>query len=142
MEITAFDPALQARNNEIGVKAGHWPDHIHDLDYLIFSAPLTPDTHHMFHGETLHKIKPGLRLVNVGRGPVVCEKALIKGLDAGLIHSAALDVFEEEPLNPNSHLRQFDRCIFGSHNGSNTIDAVHRVSHMAIDRLFHFLGVR
>ena len=83
-----------------------------------------------------------MRIVNVGRGPVVKETALLKGLEDGRIHSAALDVFEIEPLDHNSPLRSYDRCIFGSHNGSNTEDAVRRVSHQAIGYLYDFLGVK
>ena len=77
--------------------------------------------------------------MNVGRGPVIDETALIKGMAEGIIHSVALDVFEEEPLPANSPLRQYDLNIFGSHNGSNTSDAVRRVSLKAIDLISEFL---
>jgi len=58
------------------------------------------------------------------------------------VHSAALEVMEEEPLPVTSPLRAFDRCLFGSHNGSNTLDAVVRASERAIELLFGFLERR
>jgi len=85
--------------------------------------------------------KPGVRLVNVGRGPVVCELDLMVALQTGKVYSAALDVFEEEPLPMDSPLRQHPHCVFGSHNASNTADAVERTSHIAIQKLFDYLGI-
>lgn len=116
-----------------------WPEGLDDVDFLVFTAPLNPQTHHMFNHDILPRLKKGVRLVNVGRGPVVQESALLEGLNSGLITSAALDVFEVEPLADDSPLRSFDRCIFGSHNGSNTVDAVRHVSKLAIESLAGFL---
>ena len=84
-------------------------------------------------------MKPGVRLVNVGRGPVIDERALIAALANGQIHSAALDVFEQEPLPLDSPLRNHPACIFGSHNASNTVDGVERTSNKAIQLIASFL---
>ena len=70
---------------------------------------------------------------------MIVEAALVEALDKGIVHSAALDVFEVEPLSQNSPLRRFDKCIFGSHNGSNSVDAVRRVSRLAIEKIAGFL---
>jgi len=67
--------------------------------------------------------------------------AVVNAIDEGKILGAALDVFEEEPLPMNSELRNFERNIFGTHNGSNTIDGVRRASHQAIAYMFEFLKV-
>jgi D-3-phosphoglycerate dehydrogenase len=58
------------------------------------------------------------------------------------VHSAALDVFEVEPLPAESPLRGLQQTIFGSHNGSNSADAVRRCSYFAIDKLLGYLGVQ
>jgi D-3-phosphoglycerate dehydrogenase len=86
-------------------------------------------------------MKDGVRVINVGRGPVIDEEALEAALQSGKVYSAALDVFETEPLHQESYLRTHPRCIFGSHNASNTIDAVDRTSRIAIDKLLKFLEI-
>lgn len=140
-KVIAYDPQFTPI---AGVKADHaiWPERLEEVDFLIFTCPLNPATQGMFNEATLPLLKSGVRIVNVGRGPVIKESALIEGLDRGIVHSAALDVFEEEPLAPTSPLRQYENCIFGSHNGSNSIDAVRRVSLIAIDKIAGFLQAK
>ena len=139
MRIIAYDP-FHSESSGLEVEQAEWPNRIEEADFLVFSAPLNPSTHKMLNAETLSKAKDGVYVVNVGRGPVIDEAALIAGLQSGKVHSAALDVFEVEPLPTESPLREMERCILGSHNGSNTVDAVRRVSHMAIDRMAQFLS--
>ena len=93
----------------------------------------------MLSADAFAAMKPGVRVVNVGRGPVIDEQALIGALASGQVHSAALDVFEQEPLPLDSPLRSHPSCIFGSHNASNTVDGVERTSHKAIQLLADFL---
>ena len=62
------------------------------------------------------------------RGPVVNENDLIELLETGFIDSVGLDVFEIEPIHKNNKLLKFDKCIYGSHNSSNTLDAVNNTS--------------
>ncbi|MDC0421753.1 phosphoglycerate dehydrogenase [Hellea sp.] len=139
MNIKVYDPFYKT-DHTLSVNVCDWPNGLQDVDYLVFTAPLNPATHHMFNHDILPKLKHGVSIINVGRGPVIQESALLAGLSNGIVRSAALDVFEEEPLNENSPLRKFDTCIFGSHNGSNTIDAVRHVSHLSIDLLASFLN--
>ncbi|MCR5876722.1 hypothetical protein LRS10_22725 [Phenylobacterium sp. J426] len=138
MVVHAYDPgAPEAPDLQVTRLA--WPERLEEADFIVFTCPLNEATRGMFNADTVGLVKPGVRLVNVGRGPVVVTDALIAGLRDGRIHSAALDVVEVEPLAHDSPLRDFDQCIFGSHNASNTADAVRRVSHKAIDLLFGFL---
>lgn len=137
-EIIAYDPAF-APQDSIPAEQAVWPQRLDEVDFLIFTAPLNAATHHMFNHDTLKHLKNGVRIVNVGRGPLIEEAALVKGLESGLIYSAALDVFEVEPLAADSPLRAFDQCIFGSHNGSNSVDAVRRVSLIAIEKIARLL---
>ncbi|MEH6827281.1 NAD(P)-dependent oxidoreductase [Parasphingorhabdus sp.] len=138
MEVTVYDPFFEAVEG-LHVTPAQWPTGLSKLDFLVFTAPLNNHTRHMFHRGLLDRVKPGVRIVNVGRGPVVEEQALIDGLQRGVIHSVGLDVFEVEPLPVDSPLRDYPYNVFGSHNGSNTIDAVERVSRMAIDIIAGFL---
>jgi len=140
MKIIAYDPFADTPE-DVPLERATWPQRISEADFVVFTCPLTDDTRHMFNVDLLPELKPGIRLVNVSRGPVIDERALATGLETGIVHSAALDVFEVEPLPAASPLRKFDNCIFGSHNGSNTRDAVARVSEKAIALLFDFLEI-
>jgi D-3-phosphoglycerate dehydrogenase len=139
MEVIAWDPAFTDTPNT-AAPIRSWADGIGDCDFLIFTCALTPSSRHMLNTETLAQAKRGVRVVNVARGPLVDEPSLIQALNAGQVHSAALDVMEEEPLPADSPLRKFERCIFGSHNGSNTSDAVAATSRIAIEKLLASLG--
>ena len=68
----------------------------------------------------------------MSRGPLIKESALLEGLTTGVVSSAALDVFEVEPLAQTNEFLTHPKCIVGSHNGSNTIDAVIRASNESI----------
>jgi len=138
MKIIGYDPLVE-NMHDIGVEWAQWPDRLEEADFLLFTCPLTDMTRGIFNSALLPRLKRGVRVVNVARGGVVVTEALIEGLRSGAVHSAALDVYENEPLSPDSPLREFERCIFGSHNASNTEDAVRRVSHRAIDLLVGFL---
>ena len=97
----------------------------------------------MFDFKCLEKVKKGVKIVNVGRGPLINEDALLEGLKSNIIASAALDVFEDEPFDLIKHSRLLnfsDRLILGSHNGSNTFEAVYNVSRTCITKLAHFLS--
>jgi D-3-phosphoglycerate dehydrogenase len=95
----------------------------------------------MLNADVLAKVKHGVRVVNVGRGPIIEEAALESALNSGKVYSAALDVFEEEPLPLRSSMRSHPRCVFGSHNASNTNDAVLRTTEVAIRILLNFLNL-
>ncbi len=71
-------------------------------DYAVIAAPLTPETTGMFGAAVFDRMKPTARLINVGRGPIVDEEALVGALRSNRIAGAALDVFSEEPL-PAAH---------------------------------------
>ncbi len=85
-------------------------------------------------------MSPGAYIVNVGRGPVVCELDLVEALESGRIAGAALDVFEVEPLPMDSRLRALPNVLLGSHNGSNTREGVARASARAVDFLLEELA--
>ncbi|MEL6644963.1 MAG: NAD(P)-dependent oxidoreductase [Pseudomonadota bacterium] len=135
LTVKVVDPYF-ANTIELPVEEAPWPDALANADFVVFTCPLTDDTRHMLNASTLAQAPTGLRVVNVSRGPVIDEGALIDALASGQVHSAALDVFEVEPLPANSPLRDHPHCVFGSHNGSNTADAVRRVSLRAAELLF------
>ena len=141
VKVIAYDPFFQAVSGLEAVKSAVWPARIEEADFVVFTCALTKENRHMLNREVLSRAKPNVRVINVARGPLIDEAALVEAMRSGRVHSAALDVFEIEPLAAGSPLRGFgDRCLLGSHNSSNTIDAVRRTSHKAIELLFGFLG--
>lgn len=142
MRVIAYDPFFKPAPGFETVESAAWPQRIEEADFIVFTCALTPENRHMLGEAELACVKPGVRVVNVARGPLIDEAALAAALADGRVHSAALDVFEVEPLPAESPLRGFPRCLFGSHNGSNTIDAVVRTSERAIELLDGFLAPR
>ncbi len=141
MNIVAYDPCATTVPGLESVEIATWPARIDEADFVVITCALNPETRHLLNDESLAATKPGVKIVNVARGPIIDEPALVRALESGHVYSAALDVFEVEPLPLDSPLRTHPRCIFGSHNGSNTEDAVRRTSEIAIDKLFKYLGI-
>ena len=139
MNVIAYDPFADNNPNLPKVEREVWPNRIEEADFIIVTCSLTKSSYHMVNDDVFNQAKDGVRVVNVGRGPIIDETSLEGALKSGKVYSAALDVFEIEPLPMDSYLRTHPHCIFGSHNASNTVDAVERTSHIAIDKLFNFL---
>ena len=139
LKTIVYDPAIKKLNND-NIALELWPNKIQKCDFLVFTCALNKKNIHMFNKSVIKLCKTGLRVINVARGPLINEDDLCDGLRNHKIHSAALDVFENEPINSSSYLLEHPLCILGSHNGSNTIDAVHRTNKIAIDILHSFLS--
>ena len=139
MKVVAYDPYATSDNLLLDVEHEKWPKRIDEADFIVITCSLTESSRYMINEKLLENAKSGVRIVNVGRGPIIDEAALESALLSEKVYSAALDVFEIEPLPMNSYLRTHPRCIFGSHNASNTSDAVVRTSQIAIEKIIEFL---
>lgn len=140
LKVISYDPGVAGDAGIPGLERAVWPERTGEADFIVFTCALNAKNFHMLNAEVFAGLKDGVRIVNVARGPLIDEAALIAALQSGKVHSAALDVFEIEPLPADSPLRSMDRCIFGTHNGSNTIDGVIRASERAIASLSGFLA--
>ena len=138
LEITGWDPVTREIPEFIN-RQDSWPTGIETCDFLVFACALNKNNFQMFNDSILENIKPGLRIINISRGQLIDEGALIKGLKNKTIASAALDVFEKEPLTMDNEILNFKNCILGSHNASNTFEAVMRASDEAISKLHEML---
>jgi phosphoglycerate dehydrogenase-like enzyme len=90
-------------------------DALGEADYVAVTLPGTPETRHLVDAGAIEAIKPGAYFVNVGRGTVVDEGALVEALRGGHLSGAALDVFEVEPLPQESPLWELDNVIVSPH---------------------------
>ena len=97
MAIIGWDPYAKDIPDYIALQE-QWPANVECCDFLVFSCALTEATHHLFDETILGLVKNGVRLVNVSRGPLISETALLKGLADKTIKSAALDVLEVDDI--------------------------------------------
>ena len=141
--IIGYDPFTKETANTLGIqKIESFPNNINEADYIILTCALTELSKHLINENSISKMKDGVRIINVSRGGLIKEIDLVHALRIGKIDSVALDVFEIEPLEISNELREFEKNIFGTHNGSNTIEAVQRASHKAINLLFDSLNIK
>ena len=87
-------------------------------DYVLVATPLTEETRSMIAAEQIDAMKPSAVILNVGRGPVIDEAALIRALESGRIRGAALDVFETEPLPPGHPLWRLPNVLLSPHTAN------------------------
>ena len=93
---------------------------VEGADFVTLACPLTDETHHLVDEEVLAKMHEGAYLINVARGSVVDEPALVEALEGGEIAGAALDVFEEEPLPDDSPLWDMEEVLVTPHRAAAT----------------------
>lgn len=109
-------------------------------DYVINITPSTPATRNLFSAGRFHRMKPGARFINVGRGDAVDESALVEALHAGRIAGAALDVFAREPLPEDSPLWELDNVIVSPHMSGDVRDSVYGLVDQFVDNLRRYLN--
>ncbi|XP_031496280.1 D-3-phosphoglycerate dehydrogenase 3, chloroplastic-like [Nymphaea colorata] len=129
MDVIAHDPyALIDRAYAIGVDLVTFDEAIATADFLSLHMPLTPVTSKILNDEAFAKMKRGIRIVNVARGGVVDEEALLRALDDGIVAQAALDVFIEEPPPMGNRLVLHENVVVTPHLGASIDDAQEAVS--------------
>lgn len=104
-----------------------------ESDFVSLNVPLIPETRHLIGAREIALMKPTAYLLNLCRGPVWDENALLEALQAGRIAGAATDVFEEEPSSPDHPLLKLENFIATPHNASATEEALERMSLVAED---------
>ncbi|SKB11647.1 D-3-phosphoglycerate dehydrogenase [Planktothrix sp. PCC 11201] len=125
MKLLAYDPFIsQERADQIGCRLVDLDLLVQESDYITLHIPKTKETYHLFNAEVFAKMKPTARLINCARGGVIDEAALADALRTGQIAGAALDVFENEPLEADSPLRELgSKIVLTPHLGASTEEA-------------------
>jgi D-3-phosphoglycerate dehydrogenase len=123
MRLLAYDPFVgQERARQIGVELVDLEELMARSDFVTIHATKTKDTEGLLGKDLLAKAKPGLRVINVGRGGIVDEDALAEAISAGRLGGAALDVFASEPTT-ESPLFALDSVVVTPHLGASTREA-------------------
>jgi D-3-phosphoglycerate dehydrogenase len=109
-------------------------------DFVVIACPLTPETQHLFNAARLSTMKPSAWLINVGRGPVVDEAALIEALRTKHLAGAMLDVYEHYRIAPGHPLFGLDNVILTPHLAGSTRESRARASVRAADETLRMLA--
>ncbi len=124
MKVIVYDPYLTAgRAEDLGLALVDLDEVLRHGDIISLHVPLTDETHHLIDGDAISKMKTGAFVVNVSRGGVIDEEALALALIDGHLAGAALDVFESEPLSPESPLIALPNVVLTPHLGASTVEA-------------------
>lgn len=108
-------------------------------DVTVLAVPGGAATHHLIGAEALAAVKPGAFLVNISRGDVIDEAALIAALRAGRLGGAGLDVYEREPQVPDA-LLAMENVVLLPHLGTAALEVRENMGHMAVDNLEAFFA--
>jgi len=119
------NPGLEA---EIGIERVGLDDLLRSSDIITLHLPYTPGTHHLISCREIGMMRDGARVVNTARGRIIDQEALVEALRLGKVAGAALDVFEEEPLDPGSPLASMDNVILTPHLGASSNEAMERMA--------------
>lgn len=126
---------------ENGVEMTTLEDLFHRADFISLNCDLNPTSYHLINEQTLKMMKPGAILINTARGPIVDELSLVRALQTNVIHGAALDVYEVEPLPGDSPLLKMDNVLLAPHNANSSPAAWERVHWNTVRNLLEGLGM-
>jgi phosphoglycerate dehydrogenase-like enzyme len=129
----------KARNVDRLLPQSRLKEMLAQSDYVALCVPLTPDTRHIIGEAELKAMKPTAYLLNIGRGSLVDEEALIRALDAKQIAGAGLDVTSKEPLPSDSRLWDFPNVILSPHVSGGMEDYMLRAAELFCDNLRRYL---
>ncbi len=125
MKILAYDPFISTeRADQLGCNLVDMDLLIQESDYITLHIPKTDETYHSINAEAFAKMKPTARIINCARGGIIDEAALAEAIKAGKIAGAAIDVYENEPLEADSPLRELgQKIVMTPHLGASTAEA-------------------
>jgi lactate dehydrogenase-like 2-hydroxyacid dehydrogenase len=137
IEVFGVPVVYHSRNSQSGVNNKYYPkllDMARDVDTLIVITPGGAETKHMINAQVLDALGPNGIVINMARGTVVDDAALIKALQEKKIHSAGLDVFLKEPEVPKEYLAM-DNVVLFPHLGSSTVYTRRKMEQLVVDNL-------
>ncbi len=113
---------------------------LQESDYVVVALPLTPESRGLIGEAQLRSMKPGAVIVNIGRGAILDEQALVAALKEGTVAGAALDVFQQEPLSGESELWGLENVILTPHISGGTPRYMERAVALFCDNLRRYLA--
>jgi D-3-phosphoglycerate dehydrogenase len=137
MRVIAFDPLVSAeRYRELGVEKAESVDEVYArADFLTIHLPVTDETRGIIDEAAIAKMRDGVRILNVARGPLIDDVALQAGLDSGKIAGAALDVFPTEPITDYPLFHGYTNVVVTPHLGASTAEATDRAGSQSAEQI-------
>ncbi|MCA9482985.1 MAG: phosphoglycerate dehydrogenase [Nitrospina sp.] len=140
MKILGYDPFInKERADKLGVELVELDELLRRSDFITLHTPKIEGGKALLGKAEFDKVKPGVRIVNCARGPLIDTEALIQAIQDKKVAQAALDVYEKEPLDPNSPLLGVDEIICTPHLGASTEEAQEKVAVAVCDQLVDYL---
>jgi D-3-phosphoglycerate dehydrogenase len=137
-DIVTIDPEFI---HDVGVEMVALPELLARSDFVSLNCDLNPTSYHLIDAQAFAQMRSDTVLINTSRGTVVDEAALIDALQNGQLAGAALDVFENEPLQSDSPLLSMDNVLLAPHNANSSPKAWESVHRNTIRNLFNGLGL-
>ena len=136
MRVLAFDAFVaEERFSELGAERAESSDQVYaEADFITVHLPKTPETENWLDAAAFAKMKDGVRILNVARGPLVVAEDLKDALDSGQVAGAALDVFRTEPVTDHP-LFSYPNVIVTPHLGASTSEATDRAGYQAAEQV-------
>ena len=142
MRVVAYDPVLGDRQPPDGIEVAVWPERVEEADFIVLTCALTAANRHMLNESTSWRARDAASESSTSHEARLSTKLrLSRRFEAARCQQRRSMCSRRSRWPPARRCGEFDQCILGSHNGSNTVDAVRRASNRAIDLLFGFLGV-
>lgn len=134
--IIACDPYLTGEDvADFDVELVSFETLLKESDLISIHAPLNKETYHQFDAEAFRAMKQSAMIINVARGPIIDQQALIAALESGEIRFAGLDVFEQEPLPADSPLRTMDQVAMTCHSAFWGVQANERATELVFEQM-------
>jgi D-3-phosphoglycerate dehydrogenase len=141
MQVLAYDPFVTPKQAaELAVTPASLDEVLQRADFVSLHAPVTPDTYRLINRERIALMKQGAFLLNLARGPLVDAEALLEAVDAGKLAGAGVDVFDPEPPELDSRLRNHPLIVATPHSATLTVEGRVRIEELAVERVLAFFG--
>lgn len=142
LKMCAYDPHVPPASSPSNVRLVSWPELLAQSDLMTIHAALTAETYHLFNRESFAQMRDGAILVNVSRGAIVSEVALVEALRSGKLAGAGLDVLEFEPPASTTPLLNFPNVLITSHLAWYSEASMIRLRRTMMQRIADYLGGR
>lgn len=138
MKIIAYDPFLSTEAaSKLNITLVSFDELLSQSDIITFHVPLSSETSELINENNQTKLKKGVKIINCARGGVVNEKAILKGINDGIISGAAFDVFVDEPPDDHSLIKN-ERVISTPHLAASTDEAQEKVAVQLADQIVQY----